>query len=726
MAAVSARAQVSTNPNNTIVRFDIFTQATNFGSIDIELFDQDKPESVKNFLLYFYTGAYTNLLIHRVTTNLVGTNSLGILQAGQIRLDKPNSTNAFTEYLQNRSFGYITNEFNVGPVLSNTFGTIAAARVTGLTNSANTDWFINLADNPSLDAFEGGYTVFGRVISTTAPNNGTNLLKFFSTITNLGSAFGISDQLPFSAKHYIYSTNTNSVVTTNLGPIVYRDLFTIQASIVRGGTPRDRVRPKFTVSTPSTKVRSTTESNLTFSGTATDNQEVARVIYDAGDGTFIADGAANWSQELTLKPGTNIVGFKSIDWFGNESKPVRRTIFYKVPTEFTLSNSGAGIVVGATNKQMLDIGRFYTLTAKAARGNFFVGWNDAVVSTSPRIIFSMEEGTTISATFATNPFPRLRGSYVGMITPRSTNSGPHVAGMITLNLGTRGLYSGRLQLLGASYPFRGFFNLANTSAIGGKRGSSPLTLNLVISTNGPAEIHGDFVDGSEVGSVQLYRFERPEEAVPQAGQFTFAMAPQTNSALGEGIGIGTTTVSNTGAIVVNGTPQDAIDFTQATAVYSGGHFPLFVKRSSKEALLGWMTFSTNHDAFEGDVRWISPIFTNLFGESLHVNGSRFLAPQGGAPLLSWTNGSVMLSGEDLEAPVEVPVSLENGGIDVDTNTVNLQLTPGPDGRISGSFVHPGSQAVMPIQAVFLQNSNLAAGFFIGTNRSGAMRMRATE
>jgi cyclophilin family peptidyl-prolyl cis-trans isomerase len=51
------------------------------------------------------------------------------------------------------------------PCLSNTIGTIAMARLGGQPNSATSQWFINLANNTSLDSTDGvGFTAFGRVI----------------------------------------------------------------------------------------------------------------------------------------------------------------------------------------------------------------------------------------------------------------------------------------------------------------------------------------------------------------------------------------------------------------------------------------------------------------------------------------------------------------------------------------------------------------------------------
>jgi peptidyl-prolyl cis-trans isomerase A (cyclophilin A) len=54
-------------------------------------------------------------------------------------------------------------KLEAGNGLSNLRGTVAMAR-TNNPDSATAQFFINVADNPRLDSFGGGYAVFGRVI----------------------------------------------------------------------------------------------------------------------------------------------------------------------------------------------------------------------------------------------------------------------------------------------------------------------------------------------------------------------------------------------------------------------------------------------------------------------------------------------------------------------------------------------------------------------------------
>ncbi|MDB6054955.1 MAG: GlyGly-CTERM sorting protein [Verrucomicrobiales bacterium] len=143
---------------------------TTVGDMDVELFDQDKPVTVKNFLDYVNAGYYTNMIFHRWVPAFV-------VQGGGIYTAGRHTANPKLDYLP--TFGPITNEFNVGKFYSNLYGTLAMAKVGGDPNSATSQWFFNLGDNSAnLDSQNGGFTVFGRVVK------GTNILNKFLNRTS--------------------------------------------------------------------------------------------------------------------------------------------------------------------------------------------------------------------------------------------------------------------------------------------------------------------------------------------------------------------------------------------------------------------------------------------------------------------------------------------------------------------------------------------------------------
>jgi cyclophilin family peptidyl-prolyl cis-trans isomerase len=139
------------------------TIQTTVGNMELELFDQDKPVTVSNFVKYVVSGQFTNLFIQRWEPNFV-------IQAGGYRVTN-STTGPKMEVVP--IFGAITNEYSVGTRYSNVYGTIAMARQQGVVNSASSQWFLNLTNNSFLDSVDQGFTVFGRVTA------GTNVLNLF-------------------------------------------------------------------------------------------------------------------------------------------------------------------------------------------------------------------------------------------------------------------------------------------------------------------------------------------------------------------------------------------------------------------------------------------------------------------------------------------------------------------------------------------------------------------
>src|SRR5262245_23559900 len=172
-SALSAVVPAGANASNTLVRFEIQRGTNALGRLDVELFDQDKPQTVRNFLLYVRSQAYSNSFFHRCVPGFV-------VQGGGFVVTNPLDLVRFSNYTAVADYGQLTNEFLVGPRLSNLFGTLAMAKVGGDPDSATSQWFFNLGNNTNLDAQNGGFTVFGRVLASTNANEGTNVLAHFN------------------------------------------------------------------------------------------------------------------------------------------------------------------------------------------------------------------------------------------------------------------------------------------------------------------------------------------------------------------------------------------------------------------------------------------------------------------------------------------------------------------------------------------------------------------
>ena len=120
---------------------------TSEGLIEIELLPKFAPKHVANFLALVEEDFYVGLVFHRVIPNFM-------IQAGGYD----------AELTYRPRDGQVDNESFNG--LRNKRYTVAMARLSD-PDSADTQFFINVRDNPHLDAQPGepGYTVFGRVVS---------------------------------------------------------------------------------------------------------------------------------------------------------------------------------------------------------------------------------------------------------------------------------------------------------------------------------------------------------------------------------------------------------------------------------------------------------------------------------------------------------------------------------------------------------------------------------
>lgn len=119
---------------------------TNKGTIRVELYQDDAPITVQNFIRYAEDGFYDGLLFHRVISNFM-------IQGGGFRPGM--------EYVE-PTYDPITNEASISGHRNNR-GTIAMAR-TDDPHSATSQFYINLANNNNLDYDAGVYCVFGKVI----------------------------------------------------------------------------------------------------------------------------------------------------------------------------------------------------------------------------------------------------------------------------------------------------------------------------------------------------------------------------------------------------------------------------------------------------------------------------------------------------------------------------------------------------------------------------------
>lgn len=136
----SVPAQAAAKPVHVVMQ-------TSKGTIELDLYPDKAPNTVKNFVSYAKKGFYGGTIFHRVISDFM-------IQGG-----------GFTQDMHQKPTGApIKLESKNG--LHNTRGTIAMAR-TGNPDSATCQFFINVVDNTSKLDFPhpdgSGYAVFGKV-----------------------------------------------------------------------------------------------------------------------------------------------------------------------------------------------------------------------------------------------------------------------------------------------------------------------------------------------------------------------------------------------------------------------------------------------------------------------------------------------------------------------------------------------------------------------------------
>lgn len=219
------------------------------------------------------------------------------------------------------SVAYDASDVNTGATPS----VVAAAYTNNFSDAATTTL---LAVDSTLDIL----TSIGGTAGTPSPNTGGLFtLGSIGVDTTAEAGFDISSLTGAG----LLSLSRSGETTSELYRIFFSSVYPV-ARLGQFGTDaivRDIAAPIFETTAPGVSVAQPTtgsrirtrRSNLTFSGSASDNVAVSQVLYrtrrNGNQPEYqAASGAASWSFPLRgLRPGITNVDIKAIDIFGNES-----------------------------------------------------------------------------------------------------------------------------------------------------------------------------------------------------------------------------------------------------------------------------------------------------------------------------------------------------------------------------------------------------------------------
>jgi hypothetical protein len=273
-----------------------------------------------------------------------------------------------------------------------------------------------------------------------------------------------------------------------------------------------------------------------------------------------------------------------------------------------------------------------------------------------------------------------------------------------------------------------------------------LTFNLMVDTSDPAsqQIAGTVSNGAWAADLRADRAVfngTTSKATNYAGLYTLAISGWETPASGPGgFGWSTVSVNLAGQITLAGSLADGTALTLSPAsVSKDGRWPFFWKYPAPPggnggALFGWLTLSdAPGTVLSGRLSWFRPAgksppvnaagYTNL---AVPVIGSAYRS--NAAPLLALTNARVILEGGNL------PLALTNQ-VALGSNQTIVVASPNPNrlvlainkatGAVTGSFASPSNpKQTIKISGVLLQNQAGAAGYFLGTDQSGAFLLES--
>lgn len=321
---------------------------TNVGDIDVILYTDSTPQTVRNFLTYVDAGDYDGTAFHRLIPGFV-------LQGGGFVPEAP--PNRFIAVPARPS---PINE----PGVSNVRGTVAMAKVDGQPNSATTNFFFNLADNSgNLDNQNSGFTAFGRVAAPSLP-----VLDAIAALKTKTYNVVINNSQPVSFTDWPLTPATPPATMDNTKLVQIQKAFRIdpfKATIV-GNQTSGPIQA------------SINGGNLTFRGTGTGNATVTLELEDLDGNKSTQTLNVTIGQNATFTPPTGTPVSGTAFQF-EDGKPA--TITAPAPSEnATYTWTKNGIPVKAATAADLSFSAIKLTDAGIYRRTTVVG-NESVVDT---------------------------------------------------------------------------------------------------------------------------------------------------------------------------------------------------------------------------------------------------------------------------------------------------------------------------------------------------------
>ena len=312
-------------------------------------------------------------------------------------------------------------------------------------NTANnwTNWSITLPLIPGSNTFYAQATDYSGNSSTSVPRNTRNVFYVVPspfTLSVVGSGTVSSNwtgsNLEIGASYAMTATPTSgykflkwSGGVNSTAPAL---TFLMSSNLSITATFAETNRPTIAITNPASNSRLTNNSNVTISGTATDDVAIANIIWQINNGAWnTATGTTNWSAIATAINGSNYFRAYAIDTSSNFSTTNTLVFTNTAVGVVVVKTNGQGTILTNLDGQLLTLNQNYSMTAVAnvANGFVFTNWTSstngifAALSTSSNLTFAMKSNLTVQANFkdVQNPTVAIGAMPTGLVTSGSAS-----------------------------------------------------------------------------------------------------------------------------------------------------------------------------------------------------------------------------------------------------------------------------------------------------------------
>jgi len=275
--------------------------------------------------------------------------------------------------------------------------------------------------NPPLNLYVFGSS--GSGISTPARTDTAS--NFYCSLANLGSAplqvqtTGLGSLSPNYSNAWLAINQSYSMTakpdkgfgfvdwTDGLGNVITNGAtlkFIMASNLTFVANFVDITKPTLSITNPIKSGEKWSNSVFTVSGKAGDNVAVSNVWVSLNSGSWtsatLLNHGSNWTEQVTLIPGTNTLAAYAVDTSGSFSLTNTVKLDYILSAPLTVQIVGEGKLTPNYNGQLLAVGSSYTMKAAGTNGFAFYYWSGGVpMSANSTLTFTMASNLTIIANF---------------------------------------------------------------------------------------------------------------------------------------------------------------------------------------------------------------------------------------------------------------------------------------------------------------------------------------